>query len=169
MGQAEERGGGKRPTDPRRRRSGQVLPHRARRDAQLPPDRPRACPGTEVQRQQLPYPPHRKPHCRHPVPPSIAMAALDGGQVIADPRDNRFPPVAPLGAVGGTIRRVGGLRQNSQSRASSIRSCRDSLSRNPGRIMGPVESDSGSLARGRGRILIEPGYSLIACCPPNRE
>src|SRR4051812_45667869 len=36
------------------------------------------------------------------------------------------------------------------SRASSMRSCRDSLSRNPGRIIGPVESDSGRLARGRG-------------------
>src|SRR3954452_11335269 len=34
------------------------------------------------------------------------------------------------------------------SRASSIRSCRDAVSRKPGRIIRPVESGSGRLARG---------------------
>jgi hypothetical protein len=32
-----------------------------------------------VQRQQQPYPPHGKPLCRHPAPPSIAMATLEAG------------------------------------------------------------------------------------------
>jgi len=36
------------------------------------------------------------------------------------------------------------------SRASSIRSCRDTLYRNPGRIMGPVESNSDPLGKGAG-------------------
>jgi integrase/recombinase XerD len=85
---------GQRPTDPRRRRSSQVFPHRARGDAQLPPDRPRACPGTEVQRQQLPYPPHGKPRCRHPAPPSIAMAALEARSLLT--RETIHPPPAPL-------------------------------------------------------------------------
>ena len=36
------------------------------------------------------------------------------------------------------------------SRASSIRSCRDTLSRNPGRIIGPVESNSDPLGKRAG-------------------
>lgn len=36
------------------------------------------------------------------------------------------------------------------SRASSIRSCRDTLSRNPGRIIGPVESNSDPLGKRTG-------------------
>ncbi len=70
---------GQRPSDPRRGRTGEILAHRAWRDAELAPDRPRARPGPEVQRQQQPYPPHGKPLCRHPAPPSIAMATLEAG------------------------------------------------------------------------------------------
>src|ERR1700729_4361640 len=46
------------------------------------------------------------------------------------------------------------------SRASSIRSRRDSGSRKPARIMPTVESGPRRLARGRPRILRESGYTL---------
>ncbi len=99
---------GQRPTDPRRRRSGQILPHRARRDAQLPPDRPRARPSTKAQRQQLPYPPHGQPLCRHPAPPSIAMAALDARSLLT--RETIHPSARRSAGAGGIVRMVGGLR-----------------------------------------------------------
>ena len=100
---------GQRPTDPRRCCSGQVLPHRARRDAQLPPDRPRARPGTEVQRQQLPYPPHGQPLRRHPASPSIAMAALEARSLLT--RETIRSPARPAQpGVGGIVRMVGGFR-----------------------------------------------------------
>ena len=81
------------PTDPRSCCTGQVLPDRARCDAQFPPDRPRACPGTEVQRQQLPYPSHRKSLRRHPASPSIAMAALEARSLLT--RETIRSPARP--------------------------------------------------------------------------
>jgi hypothetical protein len=47
------------------------------------------------------------------------------------------------------------------SRANSIRSCRDSLSRKPGRIMRSVESSPCRFARGGTRIFNESGYTEV--------
>jgi hypothetical protein len=96
------------PTDPRRCCTGQVLPDRARCDAQFPPDRPRACPGTEVQRQQLPYPSHRKSLRRHPASPSIAMAALEARSSLT--RETIRSPARPA-QPGGRHRQNGGRLQ----------------------------------------------------------
>ena len=70
------------PADPGRSRAAQILAHRARRDAQFPPDRPAARAGTKMHRQQLLDPPHGQPLCRHPTPPSIAMAALEARSLL---------------------------------------------------------------------------------------
>ena len=70
------------PADPRRRRPAQILTHRVWCDAQLPPNRSRARSGAETHHQQLLDPPHGQPLCRHPTPPSIAMAALDARSLL---------------------------------------------------------------------------------------
>ncbi len=71
-------------------------------------DLPRACPGAETHRQQLLDPPHGQPLCRHPAPPSIAMAALEARSLLTHETILLRMP-HPAG-VGGIVRMLGGLR-----------------------------------------------------------
>ena len=104
------------------RAQSQSIPHAAQMkgspdrigcDAQLLPDCPRACPGIEVQRQQLPYPSHRKSLRRHPASPSIAMAALETRSLLT--RQTIRSPLAPL-SRDGRHRQNTGRRQRNHGR-----------------------------------------------------